>query len=1201
MVAIGELIDAFIKQAHTDTQPEGDTVILDAQAGSVQYYAQSFDPETCRVDLRPIRSFIRHTAPTEMYRLRTACGRSATLTGDHNLWVLREGHLQLVKTSEARPTDYVPVPETLLAYGQRRTLDTLALLSDTRLFVEAPEAVLTYTDTHGAGLVVRAFAESALGNPHGRLSAIRHHSHGRGIQVKTFLHLLDRTEKLGGKWDPDKASVGGKSRRDRLPAQLQITPELLGLLGYYIAEGNHQHGYVIIANRDETVRQHVESALAQLGIPFSTRPSSDYQISSTALAELLKRLCGTIARDKHLPDFWLELSAASLGQLLRAYFDGDGAVGRASDISATTASPRLASDLTYALLRLGMWARVKRRWKRATNSQHSGDWYYSITVSGQANLRRFQQAIGFSIPRKQQALVDQLKHTEHSNVDIVPLRGSELRWLRNRLGLTAETLGEWAGISRGAIQLFETQKRAPRRVTMLKILEVLRRVAARVEGISSAWWQVWQSLRNLCQVHWTSIAAVEKIQYPYPFVYDLCVPGTETFLAGTGGFFVHNTFVMAAIIEKVQKPTLVIAHNKTLAAQLYSEFREFFPHNAVEYFVSYYDYYQPEAYVPQHDLYIEKDSSINEEIDRLRLAATSALLSRRDVVIVASVSCIYGLGSPEEYGKVALKIQRGEMRNRDRVIRHLVEIHYERNDYDLGRGKFRVRGDTLEVAPAYGEFAYRIEFFGDEVERIAEVDTTTGEVLSEQPEIEIFPAKHFITPQDKLAAALGDIERELETQIKTFNAQGKLIEAQRIEQRTKYDLEMMREVGYCSGIENYSRPLAQREPGSPPWTLLDYFPDDFLMFIDESHMTVPQIHGMFNGDRARKTTLVDFGFRLPSALDNRPLRFEEFEKKIYQTIFVSATPADYELKVSEQVVEQIIRPTGLIDPEVSVRPIKGQIDDLIAEIKTRVTRGERVLVTTLTKRMAEDLSEYLHDIGIKVHYLHSEIQTLERIEILRDLRLGVYDVIVGINLLREGLDLPEVSLVAILDADKEGFLRSGTALIQTIGRAARHVNGQVIMYADKITDSMRRALDETTRRRQVQTAHNTEHHIEPQGIVKEIRDLTQRVHVAAESRADYKVGAHAAALPKDEATRLIAEFEKQMKEAAKNWEFEKAALLRDQILELRATLDAQDARPEWQKVMQDRDHHELEEWRAEKVERMETSQRMETNKRMKGK
>lgn len=636
----------------------------------------------------------------------------------------------------------------------------------------------------------------------------------------------------------------------------------------------------------------------------------------------------------------------------------------------------------------------------------------------------------------------------------------------------------------------------------------------------------------------------------------------QTLLGATG---TGKTFVMAEIIEKAQRPTLVIAHNKTLAAQLYSEFREFFPQNAVEYFVSYYDYYQPEAYVPQHDLYIEKDSSINEEIDRLRLAATSALFSRRDVIIVASVSCIYGLGSPEDYGRVVLSLKRGETRNRDKVLRHLVEIHYDRNDFDLARGKFRVRGDTLEVSPAYGETAYRIEFFGDEVERIVEIDTTSGEILTEHASLDIYPAKHFITPQDKLAEAIEDIEAELGQQVEYFKSKEKLLEAQRIEQRTKYDLEMLKEVGYCSGIENYSRPLARRPPGSSPWTLLDYFPDDFLMFVDESHMTVPQIHGMYNGDRARKETLVDYGFRLPSALDNRPLRYEEFEKKLRQVIFLSATPAPYELQISQQVVEQIIRPTGLVDPEVIVRPIKGQVDDLIAEIKKRVERGERTLVTTLTKRMAEDLADYLHEIGIKVHYLHSEVQTIERIEILRDLRLGVYDVVVGINLLREGLDLPEVSLVAILDADKEGFLRSSQALIQTIGRAARHVNGRVIMYADTMTDSMRRAIDETNRRRKIQTDYNEMHGIEPQGIVKEIRDLTDRVRVAAEQRGEYKAGV-AFQIPRIEGNRLIDEMEKQMKEAAQNWEFEKAALLRDQILELRNMLDAQDPRPEWERI-----------------------------------
>lgn len=657
----------------------------------------------------------------------------------------------------------------------------------------------------------------------------------------------------------------------------------------------------------------------------------------------------------------------------------------------------------------------------------------------------------------------------------------------------------------------------------------------------------------------------------------------QTLLGATG---TGKTFVMANIIEQIQRPALVIAHNKTLAAQLYSEFREFFPQNAVEYFVSYYDYYQPEAYVPSKDLYIEKDSSINDEIDRLRLAATSSLFSRRDVIIVASVSCIYGLGSPEDYGRVVISIKRGETRQRDKILRHLVDIYYERNDFELGRGKFRVRGDTLEVAPAYGETAYRIEFFGDEVDRITEIDPLTGELLLEHTAIDIYPAKHFITPQEKLAKALEDIEAELNDQLKLFREQGKLLEAQRIEQRTKYDLEMMRELGYTSGIENYSRHLSQRAPGSPPWTLLDYFPDDYLIIVDESHNTVPQIRAMYNGDQARKSTLVDFGFRLPSALDNRPLKFDEFEGKVKQLIFVSATPADYERQTSGQIVEQIIRPTGLIDPTVIVRPIKGQVDDLVAELRKRIGEGERALVTTLTKRMAEDLADYLHELAFKVHYLHSEVQTLERIEILRDLRLGVYDVIVGINLLREGLDLPEVSLVAILDADKEGFLRSETSLIQTTGRAARHVNGTVIMYADKMTDSMKRAIEETDRRRAIQDAYNKEHGIEPLGIHKEIKDLTDRVRSTAESRGEYVTkGELPLDMPKNEAQKLVTDLEKQMKDAAGKWEFEKAAMLRDQIMEIRAMLDASDARPEWQKVMETEDHWEIEQLREKKAER----------------
>ncbi len=619
-----------------------------------------------------------------------------------------------------------------------------------------------------------------------------------------------------------------------------------------------------------------------------------------------------------------------------------------------------------------------------------------------------------------------------------------------------------------------------------------------------------------------------------------------------------KTYTMAKVIEAVQKPALIIAHNKTLAAQLYAEMREFLPNNAVEYFVSYYDYYQPEAYIPRTDTYIEKDSQINEEIDRLRLAATSSLFSRRDVVIVASVSCIYGLGSPQDYGRVVLHIGVGEMVRRNQLLRHLVEIYYDRNDNFLQRGRFRVRGDVLEVQPADRETAYRISLWGDEIERISEINILTGEIVADHQQVDIFPAKHFVTPQDRLQDAIEEIRREMDEQVATFEAQGKLLEAQRIRQRTNYDLEMLREVGYCNGVENYSRPLAQRPPGSTPWTLLDYFPPDWLLIVDESHMTIPQVRGMYNGDRARKEVLVNYGFRLPSALDNRPLTFAEFEEHLNQVVYVSATPGPYEMQHAAQVVEQVIRPTGLIDPVVDVRPTKGQIDDLVKEIKQRTSQGQRALVTTLTKRMAEDLTEYLAELNIKVHYLHSDIHTIERVEILRDLRMGVYDVVVGINLLREGLDLPEVSLVAVLDADKEGFLRSGSALIQTIGRAARHLNGKAILYADRMTDSMTYAISETNRRRAIQEAYNREHNIEPQSIVKSIRDLTDRVKVLAEAKPEYTTDGQPAPrlvdpvqLPPEELQRLVKQVESEMKAAAKALEFERAAALRDQLMELR--------------------------------------------------
>ena len=648
----------------------------------------------------------------------------------------------------------------------------------------------------------------------------------------------------------------------------------------------------------------------------------------------------------------------------------------------------------------------------------------------------------------------------------------------------------------------------------------------------------------------------------------------QTLLGVTGS---GKTYTVARVIEQVQRPTLVLAHNKTLAAQLYSEFREFFPNNAVRYFVSYYDYYQPEAYVPQTDLYIAKDASINDEIDRLRHASTKALMERRDVIVVASVSCIYGLGRPEDYKEVMLLVRRGERRSRDEIVRRLVEIQYERNDIDFARGRFRVRGDVIEIFPAYEDRAVRIDLFGDEVERIIELDPLTGEIHEAKDTVAIWPAKHWVTTEERLERALASIEAELQERLAWFRDQGKLLEAQRLEFRTRYDMELMREAGTCPGIENYSRHLDGRNPGERPGCLIDYFPRDFVLVADESHVTLPQVRGMLEGDRSRKKNLVEFGFRLPSACDNRPLSWDEFESLIPQAVFVSATPGQAELSVSATVAEQIVRPTGLVDPQVEVRPAKGQVDDLIAEVKAQVEKGERTLITTLTKRMAEDLSAYLQELDFKVHYLHAEIDVLQRVQILKDLRLGTYDVIVGINLLREGLDLPEVSLVAILDADREGYLRSDTSLIQTMGRAARHISGRVLLYADEVTDSMRRAIAETNRRREIQEQYNAEHGITPASIVKPIRDLIDLQQVAEEIET-YKPTAEIltaeeliklaetqrAKVPWDVARLLmlspaeleqtIEALERAMRKAAADLQFEKAAVLRDQITELRKGL-----------------------------------------------
>jgi len=1174
---IGQFVEAQLGACASVAQID-DTQSAIYPTEKPRFRALSFNPQTATAEAKPITAAIRHRAPRTMYRVTTACGRSALLTGDHNLWVLREGTLRLLPTSAIAAGDRVPLPSVLPEpQNDLATLDLMALLGKDPLFVAANEVMAEAAANVGRLRLVedlRAFYKA----PEQKVNGILRRASDSRLPIGVINELLAGSDHLRDVWDGSSVRIAGKLDRCALPAELAVTDSLLRLIGYYIAEGNSQskYGYFIWASRCQAMRDDFVSALAALGITFSIRPNSDFQISSTPLALLLKHLGGSVASDKHLPPFWPQLSNRQLGHLLRAYFDGDGTVERWSAVSCVTASQQLASELSYALQRFGIWARIRRVWKRATNGVHAGGWYWSVTISGQDNLRAFAGAIGFGIDSKAEALAVQCRRPGNSNVDTLPGCGNRLRSLRERIGASNNETARVTGLSRGAILFFEQGKRNPTRASALRVLDGLKTIADRNAHGDPDWWREWQAIRSLCDLRWTPVQSIEQVEYTSPYVYDISVAENETFLAGLGGMFLHNTYVMASVVEQVNRPTLVMAHNKTLAAQLYSEFKEFFPHNAVEYFVSYYDYYQPEAYIPRTDTYIEKDAQINEEIDRLRLAATSSLLSRRDVLIVASVSCIYGLGDPAEYGRVTVKLKRGALARRDLVLRELVEIFYERHDLELRRGRFRVRGDTLEVMPAYADFAYRVEFFGDEVERITEIDPLTGELVARLDEIEIFPAKHFITPQEKLTEALQIMEEELEDQLKLFREQGKLLEAQRLEQRTRYDMEMLREVGYCSGIENYSRVLALRPAGSRPFTLLDYFPPDWLLIVDESHMSIPQVHGMFNGDRARKQVLVDYGFRLPCALDNRPLKFEEWEESLNQVIYTSATPGPYELKNSARVVEQIIRPTGLVDPQVEIRPTKGQVDDLLKEIRKRVAVGERVLVTTLTKRMAEDLADYLQEVNVKVHYLHSEVQTIERVEILRDLRLGVYDVVVGINLLREGLDLPEVSLVAILDADKEGFLRSEQSLIQTVGRAARHVHGTAIMYADNITDSMRRAIDETNRRRAKQETYNTEHGIVPVSIVKSVRDLTQRVMAergapsprlagaVAESGPEYRVAP--TILPRDETMRLIKDLEKQMKAAAQDLEFEKAATLRDEIIELRRALQEQDPRPVWEQL-----------------------------------
>ena len=1103
------------------------------------YVVATVDPATLESVVRPVTAFSRHAAPATLWQVRTEDGREVTVTGDHNFVRLaNDARLETVATMDLRPGDALPIAALVARPEPPVTrLDVVGLVQATGTgYVTGPEVLDADVDE-----------ASRYGLSRGRRAQLAAVGSDR-------VGILER-------FGPTR--ITGRRGHLALPASLPLTDSWLRFLGLFVAEGHVGKGFATITPGPELIDD-VRGLLAEMDVTFFERGRDELGIGSRVMTEMLRAACGSVAGEKHLPPSWADLDDHRLGRLLAGYFEGDGWVeSRGASVCAVTKSRRLANEIAYALLRFGIVARLASTWKRASGTGHGWAEYWQVSIRGHEDLQAFAREVNFVHPRKRRQLARILLRTEGGNADVLPPASRWVRAARLALDLTQGQLGELAGMSRSAIGLVETGQRQLRRGTARRLLAAFERRGAgrahRREAIATPV----DALRRLTTCRWARVTSVSAVPARAPHVYDLSVEGAETFMAGFGGLVVHNTFTIASTIEAANRPTLVLAHNKTLAAQLYAELREFFPENAVEYFVSYFDYYQPEAYLPRSDTYIEKDSSRNDEIDRLRHAATHALFERRDVIVVASVSCISGIGAPVDYGATVLRLRVGGQYRRDAVLRHLVDLQYQRNDQALTRARFRVRGDTLEFQPASEERLVRVEFFGDEVERITELDPLTGELLAERKDINVYPATHYVTPGDNLQAAIVDIAAEMEERVGQLEAEGRALEGARLRQRTTFDLEMLRELGYCSGVENYSRHLSRRDAGSRPWTLLDYFPPDWLLIVDESHMTVPQVVGMYKNDRTRKEILVDFGFRLPSALDNRPLTFEEFEATVHQAVYMSATPGPYELERSERIAEQLIRPTGIVDPIIHVRPTEGQIDDLLEEVRKRVEKGERAIVTTLTKRMAEDLTDYLRELGVKVQYLHAEVDTLERVAILRDLRLGIYDVIVGINLLREGIDLPEVTLVAILDADKEGFLRSAWSLIQMTGRAARNIGGEVVMYADRMTDSMKAAIGETDRRRAIQVRYNTEHGIEPRTIVKGIRDLNDQLRAVAEGTVVYASerearDARLVELDTKKVEQLVARMEAEMKAAAKELEFERAAALRDEIQSIRLRVLTED-------------------------------------------
>ncbi|KUK84279.1 MAG: uvrB [Microgenomates bacterium 39_6] len=1136
LIPIGQLIDGLLEKY--DSARIGESNVLSAENVKEQYSTLSLNIKTGKYQLQKISEFIRHQSNKNNYLVTTSCGRQIEVTGDHNFWVLRKGQFRLVKTREIKKSDYIPIPLKIKLDEDNKDLEGIWLNK------------IIDSDTY---FTFSRIAPKALKKKNILREVVNYEKYYRALNSNERINT-NLLPKIINSWQEVKNLKICLKNGQEIGLYRRLTNTFLCFIGIYIAEGHSTGRYVLISVHEKKFKKIFTDCLNNLGYSFKERNNrpGDFQISHKALSEVLSNWCGPKSKEKRLPCWFMNLSKRQLAIILSAYFSGDGNVTD-NEIAVTSVSQELISDISYALLRFGITSRVRIKKKRATNATNMNKRnYFELILSGQNNLRVFYKEIGFLLPKKQKQLKKIVKKESNTNVNVIPVDGKILRKMRLSCRLSQKDIAKVASCSRSHISFIEANKRNPSREKYKKIINLLKS-----KGVGKKLPSLLNYHEALSQIFWSSVKSIEEVSPSSSYVYDVSVEGNETFLAGQGGLFVHNTFSVAKVIEELQKPALIISHNKTLAGQLYQEFRDFFPGNAISYFVSYYDYYQPEAYLSTTDTYIAKETDINDLVEKLRLEATANVLSRNDVLTVASVSCLYGLGSPKEFKKQVLHLSKGQAISQKEILRQLVAVGYQRNEFDLQRNTFRVRGGQLDIFPSHKDLAVRIVQSNEVVEKISRFDPLTGQVLKEEQDLEraiIYPARHYLVAKSQ-KEVFAQIRQDLKKQVKKFKKDNRLVEAQRIEERVNYDLEMIEELGYVNGIENYSRYFDGRSPGEPPYTLIDYYNeaygDDWLLFIDESHMSIPQIRGMYRGDQARKKTLIDFGFRLPAAFDNRPLRFEEFSRKTHQTIYISATPDSWELslaKTSGQVVEQLIRPTGLPDPKVSIRSTKNQVKDLIREVKLRADKKQRTLVLTLTKRLAEDLADFLAKEGLRVQYLHSEIETLKRSDVLADLRWGKFDCLVGINLLREGLDLPEVSLVAILDADKEGFLRSKTSLIQIMGRAARHVEGEVILYADQETGSIREAVEEINRRRQIQLEYNKKHNITPRSITKPIRD-----RLIEYQKEDKKLSLwqeevrKASSLVPLERKKLIKKLRKEMKIAADGLDFEQAIEIREAI------------------------------------------------------